>query len=73
MELASPLIFAERRDDLLLSEVYFGKLSSETALHDHSLFQMNECIKSLEEAKVYSTLQTNWGFSQAKVDLLRLQ
>ena len=66
-EWASPVVCAPKQDGSLRFCVDYRRLNSLTVRDTYPLPRMDECIDSLGEAKVFSTLDANWGYWQIPV------
>lgn len=68
IELASSVVFATRKDRTLTIRVDYGSLNAGTIRDAYPLPMMDECIDSLEDTGVISTLNANSGVRKTRVD-----
>lgn len=64
---ASPVVLVLKADGSLRFCVDYRKLNAVTVRDTYPLPRMDECIDSLGEAKVFTTLDANWGYWQVPV------
>lgn len=67
-ECASPIVFAPKKEGPLHLCVDYRKLNALTIHHSYPLPRMDECISSLGEAQVFSTLNANIRYWQIEVE-----
>ena len=67
-EWASPIVMVPKPDGSLRFCVDYRKLNSITVPDTYPLPRMDECIDSLEEAAIFTTLDCNSGYWQIPVD-----
>ena len=66
-EWASPLVLAPKSDGSFRFCVDYRKLNEVTIKDTYPLPRMDDCIDSLGEATVFSSLDANWGYWQIAV------
>eukprot|EP00171_Calliarthron_tuberculosum_P021997 IDg21997t1 len=66
-EWASPVVLAPKSDGSLRFCVDYRRLNAVTKRDSYPLPRMDECIDSLGNARVFSTLDANWGYWQMQV------
>lgn len=64
----SPIIFATKKDDIPLCCVDYRKLNDITKQNLYSILWMDECINSLRQATILSTVSANSGDKQIRSD-----
>ena len=64
---ASPIVFVPKKDGSLRFCVDYRRLNAVTVRDTYPLPRMDECIDSLGEATVFSTLDANWGYWQMPI------
>lgn len=62
IECTSPIVFAPRKDGSLRFYIYYRKSNAVTIRDSYPLPHMDECIDSLGDATVLSTLDANSGY-----------
>lgn len=67
-EWADPIFFVSKKDGYLLFFVEYRRVNTVTLLDSYPIPRMEECIDSVGEAKVFSTLDTNAGYWQIEID-----
>lgn len=63
-EWASSIILAPKPDGSLRFFVYFRRLNAVTNRDSYPLPRMDYCMHSLGNAKIFTTLDANWGYGQ---------
>ena len=66
-EWAAPVVIAPKSDGTLRFCVDFRKLNEMTVRDTYPLPRMDDCIDSLGDATVFSTLDANWGYWQVNI------
>lgn len=66
-EWASPVLFVPKKDGSLRFCIDYRKLNGLTMKDSYPIPRMDECIDSLGEAKIFSTLDANSGYWQMNV------
>lgn len=66
-EWASPIVFAPKKDGTLRFCIDYRKLNAMTIRDSYPIPWMDECIDSLRNAAVFSTLDANWGYWQVPI------
>ena len=61
-EWASPVLLAPKKDGTLRFCVDFRRLNTLTIPDTHPLPRMEDCIDSLGEARLFTTLDALWGY-----------
>lgn len=64
----SPVVFAPNMERSLRFCVEYRILNAITVRYSHTLPRMDECIDSLGDAQVFSTLDANNAYFQIEVD-----
>ena len=59
---ASPVVLAPKKDGTLRFCVDYRRLNAMSVRDSYPLPRMDECIDSLGEANVFTTLDCNWGY-----------
>ena len=67
-EWASPIVFVPKADGTLRFCVDYRRLNAMTVRDSYPIPRMDECIDSLGDARVFSTLDANSGYWQIEVD-----
>lgn len=72
-EWASPVVFARKKDGTMRFCVDYRRLNAMTVPESYPIPRMDECLDSLGEAEIFSSLDCNWGywqlsFSKADID-----
>ena len=67
-EWASPIVFAPKKDGTLRFCVDYRRLNAMTIRDSYPIPRMDECIDSLGNAQVFSTLDANAGYWQVELD-----
>ena len=66
-EWAAPVLFAPKKDGKLRFCIDYRKLNTMTVKDSYPLPRMDECIDTLGDAKVFTTLDAFWGYWQITV------
>ena len=66
-EWASPVVLVPKKDGTLRFCVDYRRLNAMSVRDSYPLPRMDECIDSLGEAKVFTTLDCNWGYWQVPI------
>lgn len=64
---ASPVVLAPKADGSYRFCVDYRRLNAVTIRDTYPLPRMDDCIDSLGEAKIFSTLDANWGYWQIPI------
>lgn len=67
-EWASLIVLAPKKDGLLRFYVDYKKLNAVTVMEAYPIPQMDECLGSLSEARIFSTLDANCGYWKIEID-----
>ena len=67
-EWAAPVVFAPKKDGTLRFCVDYRRLNAVTLRDSYPIPRMDECIDSLGDAKIFSTLDCNSGYWQIEID-----
>ena len=67
-EWASPVVFAPKPDGTLRFCVDYRRLNAMTVRDSYPIPRMDECIDSLGDANVFTTLDANCGYWQIEID-----
>ena len=63
-EWAAPVLFAPKKDGKLRFCIDYRKLNAMTVKDSYPLPRMDECIDTLGDAKIFTTLDAFWGYWQ---------
>ena len=66
-EWAAPIVFAPKKDGSLRFCVDYRRLNAETVRDSYPIPRMDECIDSLGDAQLFSTLDANSGYWQIEM------
>jgi hypothetical protein len=66
-EWSSPVVLVPVRDEGMCFCVDYSKLNNLTERDDYPLLRLDECIDSLGDAVIFSTLDTNSGYWQVSM------
>lgn len=67
-EWASPIVFAPKKDGSLRFSVEYRKLNTVNVRDSYPIPRMDECIDSLGQATIFTTLDANSGYWQIEID-----
>ena len=67
-EWASPVLFAPKKDGRIRFCIDYRRLNTLTVKDSYPLPRMDECIDSLGDAQVFTTLDAYWGYWQVPVN-----
>ena len=67
-EWAAPVVFAPKKDGTLRFCVDYRRLNAVTLRDSYPIPRMDECIDSLGDAQIFSTLDFNSGYWQVTID-----
>lgn len=67
-EWTSPIVFIPKKEVSLLFFLDNKKLNSSIVQETDPILRMDDCIDSLDEARIFSTLDSNTGYWQVKID-----
>ena len=65
---AAPTVFAPKKDGSLRFCVDYRRLNDVTVRDSYPIPRMDECLDSLGDAKIFSTLDANTGYWQVEID-----
>ena len=67
-EWATPVVFAPKKDGTLRFCIDYRRLNAVTLRDSYPIPRMDECIDTLGDAKIFSTLDCNSGYWQIMMD-----
>ena len=67
-EWAAPVVFAPKKDGLQRFCVDYRRLNAVTVRDSYPISRMDECIDSLGDSQVFSTLDCNVGYWQIEIE-----